>query len=139
MSFKKKANASESDSDEFELGPDAEDEDESIAADTVPESVSEEEEAPGWSVIPSTILKMESEDEEKDSKAAPAPTIEGEVPCASPPVDEDIERSNRIKIICDPMTTSMKIPTTSDEDIASLFLSSSVAAQSDAPPKQLQQ
>jgi hypothetical protein len=50
---------------------------------------------------------MESEDEEKDSKAAPAPTIEGEVPCMSPPVDEDNERSDRIKIICDPTTTSM--------------------------------
>ena len=76
-------------------------------ADTVPESVSEEEEAPGWSILPSTISEMESEDEEKDSKAAPAPTIVGEVPCASPPVDEDNERSDRIKIICDPTTTSM--------------------------------
>jgi len=32
---------------------------------------------------------MKSEDEEKDSKAAPAPTIEGEEPCVSPPVDEE--------------------------------------------------
>ena len=32
---------------------------------------------------------MESEDEEKDSKAAPTPTIEGEVPCVSLPVDEE--------------------------------------------------
>ena len=32
---------------------------------------------------------MESEDEEKDSKAAPAPTIEGEEPCVSPPIDEE--------------------------------------------------
>jgi len=75
---------------------------------------------------------MELEDEEKDLKAASAPTIEGEVPCASPPVDKD-ERSDRIKTICDPTTTSMKIPTMLDEDTASLFLSSSVAAQSDAP------
>ncbi len=52
-------------------------------------------------------MEMESEDEEKDSKAAPAPTIVGEVPCASLPVDEDNERSDRIKIICDPTTTSM--------------------------------
>ena len=43
-----------------------------------------------WVVyLPSTILEMELEDEEKDSKAASTPTIEGEVPCASPPVDED--------------------------------------------------
>jgi hypothetical protein len=42
--------------------------------------MSEEEEAPGWSILPSTILEMESEDEEKDSKAAPTPTIKGEVP-----------------------------------------------------------
>ena len=28
-------------------------------------------------------------DEEKDSKAAPTPTIEGEVPCVSPPIDEE--------------------------------------------------
>ena len=55
-----------------------------------------------------------------------------EVPCASLPVDED-ERSDRIKIICDPTMTLAKIPTTSDEDTASLFLSSSVAEQSDAP------
>ena len=49
-------------------------------ADNVPVSVSEEEEAQ---------MEMESEDEEKDSKAASAPTIEGEVPCVSPPVDEE--------------------------------------------------
>jgi len=54
-------------------GPNADVEDESIAADTVPESVSEEEEAPGWSILPTTISEMESEDEEKDSKAAPHP------------------------------------------------------------------
>jgi hypothetical protein len=41
-------------------------------------SVSEEEEA-----------QMESEDEEKDSKEATAPTIEGKVPCVSPPVDKE--------------------------------------------------
>ena len=46
--------------------------------DNVPVSVSEEEES-----------LMESEDEEKDSKAASAPTIEGEVPCVSLPVDEE--------------------------------------------------
>ena len=62
---------------------------------------------------PSTILEMESEDEEKNSKAAPTPTIEGEVPCVSPPMEED-ERYDRIKIICDPTTTSMKIPTMLD-------------------------
>ena len=44
-----------------------------------------------------------------------------------------------IKIIFDPTTTSMKIPTTSDEDTASLLLSPSVATQSDALPEQLQQ
>ena len=59
-------------------------------ADNVPVSVSEEEEAPGWSILPSTILEMESEeDEEKDSKAAPTHTIKGEVPCVSPPVNEE--------------------------------------------------
>ena len=63
--------------------------------------------------LPSTISEMESEDEEKNSKAAPTPAIEGEVPCVSPPVDED-ERYDRIKIICDPTTTSMKIPTMLD-------------------------
>jgi hypothetical protein len=47
-------------------------------ADNVPVSVSEEEEA-----------QMESEEEEKDSKAAPTPTIEGEEPFVSPPVDEE--------------------------------------------------
>jgi hypothetical protein len=53
----------------------------SDSADNVPVSVSEEDEIP-----------MESEDEEKDSKAAPAPTIEGEEPCVSPPVvEEDID------------------------------------------------
>ena len=81
--------------------------------------MSEEEEAPGWSILPSMISEMESEDEEKDSKAAPTPTIEGEVPCASPLVDEDNGRYDRIKIICDPTTTSMKIPMTYDEDTAS--------------------
>ena len=51
----------------------------SDSADNVPVSVSEEEET-----------QMESEeDEEKDSKAAPAPTIKGEEPCVSPPVDEE--------------------------------------------------
>ena len=51
----------------------------SDSADNVPVSVSEEEET-----------QMESEeDEEKDSKAAPTPTIEGEEPCMSPPVDEE--------------------------------------------------
>jgi hypothetical protein len=40
-----------------------------------------------------------------------------------------------IKIIFDPTTTSMKIHTMSDEDAASLLLSSSVAAQSEAPPE----
>jgi hypothetical protein len=44
-----------------------------------------------------------------------------------------------IKIIFDPTSTSMKILMTLDEDTASLLLSSFVAAQSDAPPKQLQQ
>jgi hypothetical protein len=44
-----------------------------------------------------------------------------------------------IKIIFDPTTTSMKIPTTSDEDTASLLLSPSVTTQSDALPEQLQQ
>ena len=48
----------------------------------------------------------------KRTKAVPAPTIKGDVPCASLPVDEDNERSSRIKIICDPMPTLMKIPTT---------------------------
>ena len=48
-------------------------------ADNVPVSVSEEEEA-----------QMQSEDEEKESKAAPAPTIKGEVPCVSPPVNEEV-------------------------------------------------
>ena len=48
------------------------------SADNVPVSVSEEEET-----------QMESEDEEKDSKAAPAPTIKGEEPCVSPPVNEE--------------------------------------------------
>jgi len=47
-------------------------------ADNVPVSVSEEE-----------VAQMESEDEEKGSKAAPTPTIEGEVPCVSLPVDEE--------------------------------------------------
>ena len=51
----------------------------SDSADNIPISVSEEEET-----------QMESEeDEEKDSKAAPTPTIEGEAPCMSPPVDEE--------------------------------------------------
>ncbi len=63
--------------------------------------------------LPSTISEMESEDEEKNSKAAPVLTVEGEVPCVSPPVDED-ERYDRVKIICDPTTTSMKIPTMLD-------------------------
>jgi hypothetical protein len=49
-----------------------------LNADNVPVSVSEEEEA-----------QMELEDEEKDSKAEPAPIIEGKVPCVSPPVDEE--------------------------------------------------
>jgi len=54
-------------------------EEKSDSADNVPVSVSEEEET-----------QMESEeDEEKDSKAAPAPTIEGEEPCVSPPVNEE--------------------------------------------------
>ena len=44
-----------------------------------------------------------------------------------------------IKIIFDPTSTLMKILMTLDEDTASLLLSSFVAAQSDAPPKQLQQ
>jgi hypothetical protein len=35
-SFKKKANAIDSNSNEFDLGPNTDDEDESIAADTVP-------------------------------------------------------------------------------------------------------
>jgi len=47
-------------------------------ADNVPVSVSEEEEA-----------QMESEYEEKDSKASPAPTIEGKVPFVSPLIDEE--------------------------------------------------
>ena len=47
-------------------------------ADNVQVSMSEEEES-----------QMESEDEEKDLKAVPAPTIEGEVPCVSLPMDED--------------------------------------------------
>ncbi len=33
-------------------------------------------------------MEKESEDAEKDSKAAPAPTFEREVPCASPHKDE---------------------------------------------------
>jgi hypothetical protein len=56
--------------------------------------------------------------------------------------DKDTEKTaptkmnvTNIKIIFDPTMTSMKIPTTSDEDTASLLLSSSVAAQSDAPPE----
>jgi hypothetical protein len=44
-----------------------------------------------------------------------------------------------IKIIFDTTATLMKIPMTSDEDTASLLLSSSVAAQSDALPEQLKQ
>ncbi len=48
--------------------------------------------------------------------SATDPTIEGEVPCASPPVDKDNKRSDWIKIICDLTTTLMKIPTTLDED-----------------------
>jgi len=51
------------------------------------------------------------ESPKKRTKAAPAPNIEGDVPCASLPVDEDNAHHDRIKIICDPMTTSMKIPT----------------------------
>jgi hypothetical protein len=47
----------------------------------------------------------------KRTKAVPGPTIKRDVPCTSLPVDEDNERSDWIKIICDPMTTSMKIPT----------------------------
>ena len=50
----------------------------------------------------------------------------------SPPMDKDNGRSDRIKIICDPTMTLMKIRTTSDEDTTSLLLLSSVAAQSDA-------
>ncbi len=65
-SIKKKTNAIDSDINEFKLGPNADDEDESIAADTLPKSVSEEEEAPGWSILASTILEKESEDAEKD-------------------------------------------------------------------------
>ena len=43
------------------------------------------------------------------------------------------------KTVFEPTTTSMKIPTTSDEDTTSLLLLPSVAAQSDALPEQLQQ
>jgi hypothetical protein len=50
-------------------------------------------------------------------------------------MDKDNERSDRIKIICDPTTTLMKIRMTSDEDTTSLLLSSSVAAQSDTVMK----
>jgi hypothetical protein len=52
----------------------------SDSADNVLVSVSEEEEEE---------TQMESEDEEKDSKAAPAPTMKGEEPCVSPPVNEE--------------------------------------------------
>ncbi len=90
-SFMKKASTIDSDRLEFELGPDADDEDESIAAYTVPESVSEEEESPGWSILPSTISEKKSEDEDKDSKATPAPTFEKELPCASPHKSETAE------------------------------------------------
>ena len=45
----------------------------------------------------------------------------------------------RIKITFDPMTTLMKIPTTSDDDTASLLLLLSITTQSDALPRQLQQ
>ena len=65
--------------------------------------------------VPCTSLHKDEvkmhESPKKRTKAAPAPTIEGDVPCTSLPVDKDNERSDRIKIICDPMTTSMKIPT----------------------------
>ena len=37
---------------------------------------------------------MVSDDEEKVSKAVPAPTIEGEVPCVSPPVYEEDNDNN---------------------------------------------
>ena len=47
-------------------------------ADNVPVSVSEDDEA-----------QMKSEDEQKDLKAVPAPTIEGEVPFVSPPVNDN--------------------------------------------------
>ena len=50
----------------------------SDSSDNVPISMSEEEET-----------QMELEDEEKDSKAAPTPTIEGEEPCVSSPVNEE--------------------------------------------------
>jgi hypothetical protein len=45
--------------------------------------VSEEDEA-----------QMESEDEQKDLKAVPAPTIEGEVPFVSPPVNDSDEEDD---------------------------------------------
>ena len=49
----------------------------------MPVSLSEDEEA-----------QMVSDDEEKVSKAVPAPTIEGEVPCVSPPVYEEDNDNN---------------------------------------------
>jgi hypothetical protein len=85
-SSKKKANAIGSDSDEFKLGSDADDEDESIVANTIPESRSSKKKA---NVI----------DSDSNSTAAPAPTIEGEVPCASPPVDEDNEDGLKFGIV----------------------------------------
>ena len=85
-SSKKKANAFASNSDEFKLGSGVGDEDESIVANTDPESRSSKK-------------KANAIDSNSNSKATPAPTIEGEVPCTSPPMDEDSKDGLKFGIV----------------------------------------